>query len=138
MILLGEHWERVKGGLGHGLMLRGEAGIGKSRLVQVLKEQVADEPHVWLACRCSPYYRNHALYPVIELWERLLALRREDTPDEKVDKLEWPNWARRLGGPLPMTCYVRSRPLPRRPSKPDSSSYLTRLTSRTRSSCWKS
>jgi MoxR-like ATPase len=46
------------------IVLRGEPGIGKSRLVQVLKDHVADEPHVRWECQSSPYYQNTALYPL--------------------------------------------------------------------------
>src|SRR5262249_24000620 len=70
--------------------LSGEAGIGKSRLVQVLKEHVAAEPQAWLTpCQCSPYYQNTALYPMIELLERVaLRFEREESPQRKLSKLE--------------------------------------------------
>src|SRR5206468_3543207 len=63
---------------------------GKSRLVQVLKEHVASEPQAWLTpCQCSPYYRNSALYPLIDLLERVaLQFDREETPPQKLSKLE--------------------------------------------------
>src|SRR5206468_827058 len=86
--LLLERWEQVKEGAGQVVLLSGEAGIGKSRLVQVLKEQVARGAHARIECRCSPYYQNSALYPVIEHLQRLLQFRREDTPQEKLRKLE--------------------------------------------------
>jgi TOMM system kinase/cyclase fusion protein len=86
--LLLERWTQVKEGGGQVVLLSGEAGIGKSRLVQVLKDHVAHEPHLRWECRCSPYYQNSAFYPLIELWHRVLRLTSEDSPDEKLRKLE--------------------------------------------------
>ncbi|MBI3801633.1 MAG: AAA family ATPase, partial [Deltaproteobacteria bacterium] len=86
--LLLERWERVKDGEGQVVLLSGEAGIGKSRLVQELKELVARDGYTRIEFRCSPYYQNTAFYPVIDHLQRLLQLRREDSPAEKLDKLE--------------------------------------------------
>ena len=88
--LLLERWAQVKDGLGQVVLLSGEAGIGKSRLVQVLTEHVAAEPQAWLTpCQCSPYYQNTALYPMIDLLERVvLRFEREESPQQKLSKLE--------------------------------------------------
>jgi TOMM system kinase/cyclase fusion protein len=88
--LLRERWTQVKDGFGQVVLLSGEAGIGKSRLVQVLKEQVATEPQAWLTpCQCSPYHQNTALYPLIDLLERVvLRFDREESPQQKLRKLE--------------------------------------------------
>ena len=88
--LLRERWAQVKDGLGQVVLLSGEAGIGKSRLVQVLTEQVAAEPQAWLTpCQCSPYYQNTALYPMIDLLERVaLRFEREESSPQKLNKLE--------------------------------------------------
>jgi class 3 adenylate cyclase/predicted ATPase len=88
--LLLERWAQVKDGLGQVVLLSGEAGIGKSRLVEVLKEHVASEPQAWLTpCQCSPYYQNTALYPLIDLLERVvLRFDRAESAQQKLNKLE--------------------------------------------------
>ena len=68
--LLLDRWEQAKVGQGQVVLLSGEAGIGKSRLVQALKDHVAEECHTRLECRSLPYYQNTALYPIIDLSER--------------------------------------------------------------------
>jgi hypothetical protein len=94
-----ERWAQAKDGVGQVVVLNGEAGIGKSRLVQVLKARVADAPHTRWECRCSPYYQQSALYPVIDLWQRALQFQRDDSPEEKLRKLKKPS--------PPMTCPCR-------------------------------
>ena len=69
------------------MLLSGEAGIGKSRLVQELKEQVIKDDATRIEFRCSPYHQNSALYPVLEHLQRVLQFRREDAPQEKLRKL---------------------------------------------------
>ena len=88
--LLQERWAQVKDGVGQVVLLSGEAGIGKSRLVQVLQEQVAAEPQAWLTpCQCSPYHQHTAFYPLIELLERVtLRFEREESSQQKLRKLE--------------------------------------------------
>src|SRR3989475_12034525 len=88
--LLRERWAQVKDGLGKVVLLSGEAGIGKSRLVQVLQDHVAAEPQAWLTpCQCSPYHQHTALYPLIDLLERVaLRFDREEAPQQKLRKLE--------------------------------------------------
>jgi TOMM system kinase/cyclase fusion protein len=114
--LLLERWAQVKDGLGQVVLLSGEAGIGKSRLVQVLTEQVASEPYAWLTpCQCSPYHQNTALYPLIELLERVaLRFEREEPPAQKLRKLE--GFVVQYGLPLaeavPLLAALLSLPLP--------------------------
>jgi class 3 adenylate cyclase/tRNA A37 threonylcarbamoyladenosine biosynthesis protein TsaE len=88
VVLLLERWEQAKAGQGQVVLLTGEGGIGKSRLVQVLKDHIASEPHVRWECRSSPYYQNTALYPLIDLLQRDLPWRQDDTREEKLLKLE--------------------------------------------------
>ncbi|MGD8212783.1 MAG: adenylate/guanylate cyclase domain-containing protein, partial [Desulfobacterales bacterium] len=68
--LLFERWQRINEGMGQVVLLSGDAGIGKSRLVKVLEEHVAQDPQAWLTpCQCSAYHQNSAFYPVIDLLE---------------------------------------------------------------------
>jgi predicted ATPase/class 3 adenylate cyclase len=88
--LLRECWAQVTEGFGQVVLLSGEAGIGKSRLVQVLQKHVADEPQAWLTpCQCSPYHQHSAFYPLIDLLERVvLQFERSESPQQKLRKLE--------------------------------------------------
>jgi hypothetical protein len=70
------------------VLLSGEAGIGKSRLVQELKEHVMAEGATRIEFRCSPYHQNSAFYPIIEHLQRLLQFHREETPQAKLSKLQ--------------------------------------------------
>src|SRR5262245_45236966 len=86
--LLQERWQQAKSGQGQVVLLTGDAGIGKSRLVQMLKEHVANESHVRWECRSLSYFENTALFPLTDLFQRLLRFQAEDTPSEKLAKLE--------------------------------------------------
>jgi class 3 adenylate cyclase/predicted ATPase len=86
--LLQERWAQAKGGEGQAVLLSGEAGIGKSRLVQTLKEQVIAEGATRIEFRCSLYHQNSAFYPIIEHLQRLLQFQREDHPPAKLEKLQ--------------------------------------------------
>jgi TOMM system kinase/cyclase fusion protein len=85
--LLG-HWAQAKESRGQVVLLNGEAGIGKSRLLQTLKECLAGEQYTRLECSCSAYHRNSPFYPVIDLYQRALQFRREDSAETKLGKLE--------------------------------------------------
>src|SRR5262249_13761078 len=86
--LLQRRWERAKAKEGQVILLNGEAGIGKSRLVQTLKEQVTREGATRIEFRCSPYHQNSAFYPIIDHLRRLLQFAPHDTPQAKLTKLQ--------------------------------------------------
>jgi predicted ATPase len=65
-----------------------EPGIGKSRIVQSILECIKDQPHIRLRYFCSPHHQNTALYPIIRQLERNVKVRREDTAEQRLGKLE--------------------------------------------------
>src|SRR5262249_2634259 len=112
--LLLERWQWVKAGQGQVVLLSGDAGIGKSRLVQVLKDHITSEPHTRLECRSSPYNQHSALYPIIDLLQRLLQWQHSASPAEKLDTLAQALRQYRLQEQeaLPLLAPLLSLPLP--------------------------
>jgi class 3 adenylate cyclase/tetratricopeptide (TPR) repeat protein len=70
------------------VLISGEPGIGKSRLVTAFDERIAGEPHTRLSYQCSPYDTTSALRPFIAQLERAARFRTDDTPEQRLDKLE--------------------------------------------------
>ena len=97
--LLLERWAKAKDRQGQVVVLSGEAGIGKSRLVHELQAHAEREGAARITLRCSPYHQQSALYPVIEHLQQLLQFRRDDIPTAKLAKLE--HMLRGYGFPLP-------------------------------------
>jgi class 3 adenylate cyclase/predicted ATPase len=86
--LLLRRWDQAKGGEGSVVLISGEPGIGKSRIAQTLLERLSGEPHTRLRYFCSPHHQDTALYPTITRLERAAGFRREDTDEQRLDKLE--------------------------------------------------
>jgi predicted ATPase len=85
--LILERWTAARAGDGQVVLLSGEPGIGKSRLVQEVKERVVQQEATCLEFRCSPYYQNSAFYPVVTHLHRFLHFQRDDTAQTKLEKL---------------------------------------------------
>jgi class 3 adenylate cyclase/predicted ATPase len=113
--LLFERWQRINEGMGQVVLLSGDAGIGKSRLVKVLEEHVAEDPQAWLTpCQCSAYHQNSAFYPVIDLLERFaLQFELGNDPTDKLVRLEGflVQYGFELPEVVPVFCDLLSIPL---------------------------
>jgi tetratricopeptide (TPR) repeat protein len=118
--LLKDRWEQAQEGMGQVVLIIGEPGLGKSRLVHTLKEYVRaldarserDSPVIeW---RCSPQFQNTSLYPAVSDFERALGFGNDEPPQGRFDRLiRWleshnlarpetvPLWALLLSLPIP-------------------------------------
>ncbi|MFQ5937711.1 MAG: AAA family ATPase, partial [Acidiferrobacterales bacterium] len=86
--LLLKRWEQAKEGEGQVVLLSGEAGIGKSRIVRGFRERLETEPHNRVLYYGSPYHRNSALHPVIDQFERALRFEKDDNATRRFDKID--------------------------------------------------
>jgi hypothetical protein len=81
-------WERVLDGEGQVALIIGEAGIGKSRLVQRFHEQIAGTPHTWVETAAGAFFQNTPFYPVAEMLKHALTRRGNQPADQQVVQLE--------------------------------------------------
>ena len=86
--ILLDRWELAKSGQGQAIFVSGEAGIGKSRLLEALIERMQDGPHEPIRLQCSPYHATSALYPVIQRLSRSVGLAADDDAGTRAEKLD--------------------------------------------------
>ncbi len=114
--VLRARWEAACDGRGQVVLVAGEAGVGKSRLLREMKERIAGANALRLECRCAPHFESSALYPVIDLLQRLWEVRGAGSADEKIARIERAVAARAVDTPdtVPLMASFLSVPIPSR------------------------
>jgi len=114
--LLLECWVHSQDGAGQVVLLRGEAGIGKSRLVEVLRERVLSAGATPMVLHCAPEHQQSVLYPVVDHLQRFLQWQRREPPEAKFDTLERALSTYRvpLDDVVPLFAALLSVPMPER------------------------
>src|SRR5512147_2279934 len=85
-LLLGR-WREAVDGEGQVVLLCGEAGIGKSRLVRYLRDRLTEDRYETIQSQCSPYHTNTVLYPVVTYLRQAAGLTGEDSASTQRQKL---------------------------------------------------
>ena len=106
-------WERAVHGTGQAVLLRGEAGIGKSRLLGAARSFAAEQTPDRFEAECSPYALNSPLHPVVQMLQRRLGLSPDVPAGERLTRVE--NFVRERGGAVdeavPLLAHLLEVPL---------------------------
>ncbi len=86
--LLVDRFERAREGDGQVVLISGEPGVGKSRIVRALRRQLGDDSYTPFTMFCSPFRSNSPFYPVIGHFERAAGFARDDTAERRLERLE--------------------------------------------------
>jgi predicted ATPase len=130
--LLKDRWEQAQEGMGQVVLIIGEAGLGKSRLVQTLAQCVqaqgsdaglaaaagefmsasVDQDSALIEWRCSEQFQNSELYPVADYLERFLGTGGDRSPTARFDRLARHLDAYDLGRPEVVALFAKVLLLP--------------------------
>ncbi len=86
--ILQTRWDRARTGSGQVVLVVGEAGIGKSRLIQKAHDLIGDVPHTWIECGGAPFYQNTPFFAVSEMLQQGFAWRGDEPADERITQIE--------------------------------------------------
>jgi class 3 adenylate cyclase len=84
---LERRFAELKNGRGRAVLISGEAGVGKSRLLQMFRSRIEGAPHSWLEVRGSTHTQDSAFYPVLDLQRDGLGFRSSDPPEVQLQAL---------------------------------------------------
>ncbi len=86
--LLVRRWQRASAGETQAVLVSGEPGIGKSRLIQALRDQIAIEPHRALVFQCSPFLQSSSFHPFIAQCRRIVQIDSEPGDAQSLQRLD--------------------------------------------------
>lgn len=88
LALLNERWIKTQEGNGQAALISGDAGIGKSRLLEHLRHHIISHDFLRLQCSCSPHHQNTAFFPLLELLQRQFPQSAPDPPQQHQQMLQ--------------------------------------------------
>jgi predicted ATPase/class 3 adenylate cyclase len=85
---LAGRWQQANQGENHVVLLAGEAGIGKSRIVENFRQMISGSTQLTLRYQCSPYHTDSSLYPIITELEHTANVASNDASSVRLEKIE--------------------------------------------------
>jgi class 3 adenylate cyclase/tetratricopeptide (TPR) repeat protein len=112
--LLMTRWTQAQKGNGHLVMITGEAGIGKSRLLQQFKADLGAIPHTWIEGESSPYEQDTPFAPTLDLVKNAFQWTADTSPEQRIADLEYSFSLVELdsGNSIPLMASLFGFPLP--------------------------